>query len=615
MIRSKYRLLVLVALILLGFALRLYNINRVSLRGDEAFTVLHWMREPLSHTLAEIATVDPQPPLAYAIYRLWALAVGSGEYVVRFLPALLNLIGIPALYALGKEIGGWRLGLMAAFLWAIHPAQIWHAQDARNYAIWGALSPLALWLALRLLRLGRRVDWVLYVVAAALAAYIYYLELFFLAALNLYVMLTHWRNRPVVIRWLLSQAVVALLLAPWYLQERLLFSSGYGGTAARFNPLELLVSFVPDLVLGETAVQLWPLVFTLLFVGWLLLWQQSRRGGVLLLLLGVLPLLFLSVVSLRLNVFVPRYVLPLSGVYVLLLASLCVFAWSIWSLSLQIGVGLMLVLLSVMSYRTYCCPNDYAKSPDWRSLSVYLQTELPENSMVIQRSADMAFNFYYREYVRDEEPFQLPANPTQSTDEIETILASQSAQSYWLLAQPPDWDNASVPLDWLNDYTQLVRWTNINGLEVRHFMPWEVTEIIPQPLANFDGVVELVGQQNSVETNYRSSPILNVWLYWRPLSPTDQPLKVFVHLVGGINPATGTTLWSQHDDFPQGGRIATADWIPGELYRDIYTLPLSNLPQGEYQVVVGFYDPQTGERLPVNNGDTYPLTTITLPAP
>ena len=189
----KQRLACVAALTLLGFALRFYQLNRVPLRGDEAFTVLHWMREPLASTLANIATKDPQAPLSYVLYRAWGFIMGTGENVARILPALLNVLGIPVMYALGHRLRGWQLGLLAALLWSINAFQIWHAQDARNYAIWAMLSPLAVWLALRALDRQRRIDWLLYVIAAALAGYIYYLELFVVAALNFYAIFTRWR--------------------------------------------------------------------------------------------------------------------------------------------------------------------------------------------------------------------------------------------------------------------------------------------------------------------------------------------------------------------------------------------------------------------------------------
>jgi mannosyltransferase len=607
------RLAVLVGLILLGFALRLYNINRVSLRGDEAFTVIHWMREPLSHTLAEIATVDPQPPLAYMLYRGWALVVGSTEYVVRFLPALLNLIGIPVLYALGKRFGGWQLGLIAAFLWSIHPAQIWHAQDARNYGIWGALSPLALWLALRAIPSRRPLDWVLYVLVASVACYVYYLELFFVVSLNVYVFLIFRRDRGILARWVSSQLVLGLVLVPWYLQERLLFSSGYGGTASRFDPVQLLSWFVPSLAVGDTSLlasRLWPLVCLLVVLGLYLLWRVRGQQAVLLALLGTLPLLFLGLVSLRLNVFVPRYVLSVSVVYVLVLAAL---VWLLFVRRASFVAGFVVVMCVVffadglIGYFV----SDYTKSPDWRALVAYLQTRVEPDAAVVQRSADMAFNFYYREYVRDDEPFQLPANPRQSAQEIENVLASQRVVSYWIVAQPPDWDNASIPSDWLSDYTQKVRDVWVDDIHVEQYMPWEVNEIETQSLAMFGDAVELVGSETSTEMY--GTPSLNVWLYWRALETTDSPLKVFVHLIGETNPAAGTPLWAQDDDFPQSGRISTTNWTVGQLYRDVYTLSLANIPSGSYQVVIGLYDPVTGIRVPVGNTDSYSLATINLP--
>ncbi len=76
--------------------------------------------------------------------------------------------------------------------------------------------------------------------AAALAAYVYYLELFVVVALNLYVLVTRWRDRRLLLRWFGAQIALGLILAPWYLQPRLLFGSGYGGTTGNFDPLAVV---------------------------------------------------------------------------------------------------------------------------------------------------------------------------------------------------------------------------------------------------------------------------------------------------------------------------------------------------------------------------------------
>jgi len=81
---------------------------------------------------------------------------------------------------------------------------------------------------------------------------------------------------------------------------------------------------------------------------------------------------------------------------------------------------------------------------------------------------------------------------------------------------------------------------------------------------------------------------LTVWLYWQPLAPSERDLRVlrvFVHLVGGINPATNTPLWSQDDGPPQDGRISTQSWTVGTHYRDVYQVPLANVPSGTMNFV------------------------------
>jgi hypothetical protein len=620
-VRFSWALPVLAAFILLGFGLRLYQLNRFALRGDEAFTVIHWMREPLGETLANIATVDPQPPLAYGLYRAYALVVGSQEHIVRFLPALLNTLGIPALYALGVRMGGRRVGLSAALLFAVHPLQIWHAQDARNYAVWGAFSPIALWLALRAVYRRRRVDWVLYVFAAAAACYVYYLELFTVVALNIYVVVFYRRDRRLLVQWLVSQAVIFLLLAPWFFQPRLLSGGGYGGTAVGFQ-LELLwLWFLPVLMFGESFdlnyfyVPLFLLFFFASFV-----FLRFRRWFVFLVLLVVLPSLLLSLVATRLDVFTPRYVLSLTVPFVLVVA----FAFVVSQRSfgflrfVSLVVFFVALFLSFLSYFGLSVfHNDYAKSPDWRSVTAFLREHTSSEDIIVQQAADEAFTFYHGEYGIPAAQIRLPANPDQAPSEIQTILANRldAHHSLWLVTDPPtDWDNRDVPLTWLNGDAQLVLDTRVSSIPVRQYMPWEVRpdELAPDELARFGSTAALLGAR---VTAAAPDGTLTVWLYWQPLANTQHPLKVFLHLIGGINPASGTPLWSQDDQFPQDGRLNTTAWSSAEVYRDIYALPVRDLPAGSYQLVAGWYDPETNRRLLVDDTDAdfYPLQTLTLP--
>ena len=624
-------LAVLVLLICGGLALRLYRINAVPLRGDEAFTVIHWMREPFSQTLAEVATTDPQPPLAYLTYRVYALLVGSDEYRVRFLPALLNTLGIPALYVLGKRVGGRRLGLLAALLYALNPNEIWHAQDARNYAIWAALSPLALWSALRAFDRRQPIDWVVYATAAIVTLYFYYLELFVVFVLNVYVLIVYRRHRSLLRQWFVSQVAIGLALVPWYLYvlQQLLAGSTYGGTASGFDPILWFTDFIPTVVFGGVAAQqlqqlspylMWGLIALLiagLFVGWRVLWSRKGREAFFLGLLGTVPLLLIAIVSLKLSVFVPRYVLSMTPVYLLLFAVLLLWLWSkkgVWWLRVSFLVCCV-VLLSVDANNliSQYFISDYAKAPDWRSLVSYLQPRTTQEELILNTSADESYTLYHQDYSVSGEQWRFPANPDQSIAEIRQLLADNqySYRSIWMIVRTfSDWPNAGTVESWLAEHMQRVRHTSVNGMRAEQYMAWEVAPIEQPPLAIFGDLVELAGTEVLLPPEPTAE--LTVWLYWRPLATSPTPLKVFVHLLGDTNPATGTPLWTQEDDFPQDGRISTTSWQPSVLYRDVYELPLHAVETGEYSISVGLYDPETQLRLPAGDSDSVIIATIHL---
>ena len=62
---------------------------------------------------------------------------------------------------------------------------------------------------------------------------------------------------------------------------------------------------------------------------------------------------------------------------------------------------------------------------------------------------------------------------------------------------------------------------------------------------------------------------------------------------------------AQSDSVPAAGQRPTTGWLPGETIADAHTLALPpDLPAGSYQLIAGLYDPLTGGRLPLMDGET-----------
>jgi hypothetical protein len=144
----------------------------------------------------------------------------------------------------------------------------------------------------------------------------------------------------------------------------------------------------------------------------------------------------------------------------------------------------------------------------------------------------------------------------------------------------------------------------INGLEyARIYKLLSVPEPpVPSRLVtegNLGSVARLVGYDPSPPLQATAGTTLPLTLTWEATGIFDQDYKVFIHLVGGDKrPLT------QADRQPVGGEYPTTFWDIGERLGDPYQLAIpSDLPPGEYELLVGMYLPSTGERLPLLGTD------------
>jgi hypothetical protein len=83
--------------------------------------------------------------------------------------------------------------------------------------------------------------------------------------------------------------------------------------------------------------------------------------------------------------------------------------------------------------------------------------------------------------------------------------------------------------------------------------------------------------------------------FWQAPDPLDTSYKLFVHLVDAEN----EDVVAQSDAVPRGWTYPTDIWQPGEIVRDTISLPIKQIAPGEYQIWLGWYEADSGERLTV----------------
>ncbi|MFH1048820.1 MAG: glycosyltransferase family 39 protein, partial [Patescibacteria group bacterium] len=209
--------LTLIAILVIGLILRLYNLIAVSLWHDEAFSAL-LIRYPFGEMIARII-LDVHPPLYYIILRVWDILLGDSLLSLRLFSAFFGVLTIYFTYLFVKTaFKNEKLSLISAAFIAINPFQIQYATEARMYTLGTFLIVLSSWLLAKaietrsasekeifknayltdekstargiLAKLAIKIKkykwWILYGISAALAIYTHYYLIFSVAAQALF---------------------------------------------------------------------------------------------------------------------------------------------------------------------------------------------------------------------------------------------------------------------------------------------------------------------------------------------------------------------------------------------------------------------------------------------
>jgi len=208
----------LVAVLLVAALLRLYQLGFESLWLDEAISVMFAKLSVLE--IVEVSETDNNYPTYYLLLHYWVALFGESEFAARLLSALIGVLAVYAMFAVGIRLFGGGVRLLAALILAISPYHVAYSQEARAYNLMALLALVSFYFFLRLreeeLGLGVRAG---YVLSTAALAYSHVYGIFILIAQNALVATVMFTRgfgsaRPGVRRWVALQALLALLFVP-----------------------------------------------------------------------------------------------------------------------------------------------------------------------------------------------------------------------------------------------------------------------------------------------------------------------------------------------------------------------------------------------------------------
>jgi len=615
---AVYRLLPLVVLLFAAF-LRFYRIDHQSYWNDEGNSRVLASRDV--PTILRNAAADVHPPGYYLLLKFWRDLTGETEFALRGLSALQGVVLVAVLYRLGKDWFGVWAGLIAALFGAVHPFLVYYSQEARMYSQLALCSAASFLLFVRpeWKRLEIR-DWSSiagYVGVTALGLYTHYAFGFVVIAqlvAALVRLLTSTARRLLVASYLLLFLLPGLLFLPWLPTA---YRHLTGWPAAReFPPVwDALLDVARTLAFGRTLTveEALPGIAAVGLVLAIALWRSF-----------LLP----SPLSLWLWLLLPAVLTLAFGLLTEAFSKFLLVAVPPLCLLLGLGVGggrwkvehqrrllrrtadcalRLLSFISLLSFTVLSLSNLYFDPAyfrdDYRGIAQHIQRLQREGDAVITNSPNQveAFAYYYRDEARlfplpDTRP--LDKARTQSQLEAITVQHDRLFVLYWGDTQA---DPEKFIESWLNTNTFKAgeQWFGQVRLAT-YAAARPATEPTTRLDARFGDAILLEGYALST-TRAAPGDILQLTFFWRTDSVLTERYKVFVHLYADVN----APPVAQTDSEPGGGLVLTTIWQAGQRVADNHGLLLPpELPAGEYRLMLGLYNIQNLERLPVSVGDT-----------
>jgi mannosyltransferase len=386
--------------ILGGSILRLFRLDAQSLWFDEASRLAQASAD-LGSILQNVAQ-DTQPPLYHLTQHFW-LSLGENDYLVRFLPAIMGILLIAVVYRLGYDIFDRKTALIAAFLIAIMPYQVYHSQQANLYALLVVLSGLQTLFFWRSVQTNRWRDWLLFGLWTLLGLYTQYLSTFVTITLHLFLLIFSKRHPNRWGRLLTVDILVGLAFLPqttkllngidtisnnfWLSKPSLLapFATLYLFMASYSLPARLAAVAI-FVTLAILAFGILELSFGVK--------KRIERGEALLflVLLTFVPILLALVISQIKPIFLERSLITVTPAYAVLLGR--ALRSSRWQSPLPYLYGLVIGIMSISLFHYYFNPA-FAKPP-YREATHYISERFQAGDIVVHtgNGSYLPFLFY-----------------------------------------------------------------------------------------------------------------------------------------------------------------------------------------------------------------------------
>ncbi len=312
-------------ILLAAFILRIINITGESLWRDEVDSI-RFAFAPYSDIFANFAKPGQNGPLYHLMLRGWLSLTGTSDFTLRYFSLLFGVLSVALLYVLARRLLGRQMALFAMSLITLAPTHIWYGSEGKMYALQLALLLMALAKCKAQYGKWRAADASIFVICTTLSYGVHLLSPLFVPIALLYTLtfqspVQNLKSKIQNLKFLWPFALVTLPYLPFLLWQIPLIRDGMHTGHIQYSAETVMLTLALNWSYGlldaasfnlpPALVWAAPLALGLMaLVGAWWLWQ-TRRFGLLLVLFTwlILPTVMVQLISLRVPLFEPRYVL------------------------------------------------------------------------------------------------------------------------------------------------------------------------------------------------------------------------------------------------------------------------------------------------------------------
>lgn len=209
------KLILLLAILLIGLFLRVYDLSNESLWLDEGYSIIF-----ANLNLSQIFFLpETNPPLYYIILHWWINLFGDSEFFVRFPSVIFGFLSIFMVYKVGNQIFDKDVGILSSLLLGLSVFHIHYSQEARTYSLSVLLTLLSIYFFIKLLRKKSYTVLFGYILYSTLLIYSHIYGLFIIISQNIYIIALFLLSKETyklnLKRWILIQIILIILFIPW----------------------------------------------------------------------------------------------------------------------------------------------------------------------------------------------------------------------------------------------------------------------------------------------------------------------------------------------------------------------------------------------------------------